>query len=218
MHEIYKHVRSNEIDSTTLVFQKLHDYLLREDFPSNSKNNYDNVGFNYHVKTLLMDEGAPEWEKFFTHTLSMHLVSYGLDTGLTKMARVNCDFRQSFHKVMAQRTCLQILKDETLSNRVRDLLEPFKELKRLTSEETLSAIKAIMSDGLRIEERVQVYQFVNAASTFVDPVTKLWNQEIQDHKVLPLPLALVWSKLYPTLEPDGLHILKFEFWIFYKRE
>lgn len=207
----------NGIESTTTAFQKMHDDLLRKDFPS-AKDHDDVVRFNDHVKTLVMNEEAPKWEKVLAYVITNHLVNCKIDIGLIQMLSADRDFRRSFHKIMAQETCLRVFKDKALTDRVHNLLVPFQDLQSLDSKEMLPVIKVITSGNLEIKERLQVYQFVNAASTFLDPVIKLWKKEIENHKTLPLSLALVWKELYPTLESDSFHILNFEYLIFMDRK
>lgn len=57
------------IESTTPAFQDMHDCVLKKGFPSKEEFDNDKVGFNYHVKILIMNEDAPEWEKVFAHTV-----------------------------------------------------------------------------------------------------------------------------------------------------
>lgn len=119
---------------------------------------------------------------------------------------------------MAWNRCLTIFKDPTLTAEARHLLSGFQDPEKISKNTVLAAIRVILSGELDLQDRVKVYEVVNAASTFSAPVAKVWKAQLKLHQILPSSLVQVWLELYPTLEPEDFMILNYQHFIFYERQ
>lgn len=218
LRDIHKDFQGRIISLITDEFKKIHDNLLTTEFPS--KRTVDL--FMSPLKLIVTSQESPRQEKTHVDVICNHFFNFHpyFKTRLKLLISNYPQFRKSFYKIRAQPTCEEVFADRSLTAQAQRLLAAFKDFGSLNDGIVHDAMDAIIFDKFEISDRVQIYRAVNAASSYVDLVSGLWLERIEKLQFSPLPLALVWEKLYPglELELEDINILNFETQIFVQRE
>lgn len=220
--EIKSNTSPEQIPKPTYELKHLQDYLLTG---LTSPDEVLRSQLILNLRRNLMDVNVPEWEKILIHDvwwLTM-IKDPEFEKELSVLIDLYTDFRKEFHMIKAKKTIKQILgkPDWNYHESFKNILLNVSKVSDQTYDDLsqkLEKILIINDLNHKMEEKVALYQVLNATSTFNDVAWKLLMRLINLSPSVPLNLALIWGEIYPGLvcECHGSGRLEFEYNIFLK--
>lgn len=211
---------SNQHPSDQLRY--FHDYLLVGDILPNDHKLKD---FRQNLKSHMIDENIPIWEKALMNRIWCHMSQYSwsIHKCCVRLIATDDQFQRSFHQFEARRELKRVLRDAQSSSKLSQLLWAFENIENIAPNELPNALKNIFEFLTIVNSQYNftkdgkvVYSALIAASALNKSIHHLCIKKLETYKFVPMTLIIIWLNFYPTLDLSGVANMRFDYHLFLK--
>lgn len=231
IRSITSKIKAPEIINLSPPFLRLYDNFLIAKYPLTD---LMAKSFLQDFRSHLIDPNVPFSHKGLSYPIWSHLREHNLSIKRQFIETISHDqdFQRAFYRIPALKTFTEILDRTKLQ-----VLFPFKNLDRITSEEVKDAWNVLKIPTPAVADKAEwdvlksripglnepadqldLYHAIIAASSFDQKVWNVINTDLNENDVLPLNLVSIWNQLYPKIVLKGYWWGEYQYLIFLKSE